>query len=576
MPMSRLSPFWLICWLAAGACWAVPFLVAPHTYPLPTFYAEMGAAVAWTGLGVVVLAVSWKTNRGLPFVALAPAGLAFVLLLQLLIAPPLNPILSFGAIIALLACAGIAGVASRCKDIPGIVQAIAVGLVIGAALMVGIELLQLFNVRTLPQAWVSLPPDPPRRRMWGNLNQANHVATYVAMGLAACMFLMYRAARWRWLISAIGLIFLVGMVLTFSRTAWIHVMVVGVLSGLLARGDERGVRGWLKVLAPTLALVVCYQLCIWLVGYVNVIMHFDLPTAENARQGISDRAPLWNHAWHMFLAHPWIGGGWGDYAYNQFVQTDVLGNVVMSMNAHNIVLDLLAKVGVLGLLAVALPCIGLVVTAWRRKLTAEYAFFYAVILMLAGHSMVEYPLHYVFFLFPFAFALGWVDDSVLRKPSPKMVWTLTTTFVVCSMALLLKLWPDYQVAEGLYYTQGDYQAMLKSYEKKPVTLLTPYANLAIAMNIGVSFEMANVIAAIEHQAVEFYPGPGTVQRYALALAFQGKVDDAVTQMRRLRHQYSADYFAQTLVTQSACSGKFEALKPYCVRLKAEGLLPESK
>lgn len=576
MPMSRPSPFWLICWLAAGACWAVPFLVAPHTYPLPTFYAEMAAAVAWTGLGVVVLAISWKTDRGLPFVALAPAGLAFVLLLQLLIAPPLNPILSFGAIIALLACAGIAGVASRCKDIPGIVQAIAIGLVIGAALMVGIELLQLFNVRTLPQAWVSLPPDPPRRRMWGNLNQANHVATYVALGLAACMFLMYRIARWRWLISAIGLIFLVGMVLTFSRTAWIHVVVVGVLSGLLARGDERGVRGWLKVLAPTLALVVCYQLCIWLVGYVNVIMHFDLPTAENARQGISDRAPLWNHAWHMFLAHPWIGGGWGDYAYNQFVQTDVLGNVVMSMNAHNIVLDLLAKVGVLGLLAVALPCIGLVVTAWRRKLTAEYAFFYAIILMLAGHSMVEYPLHYVFFLFPFAFALGWVDDSVLRKPSPKMVWTLTTTFVVCSIALLLKLWPDYRVAEGLYYTQGDYQAMLKSYEKKPVTLLTPYANLAIAMNIGVSFEMANVIAAIEHQAVEFYPGPGTVQRYALALAFQGKVDDAVTQMRRLRHQYSADYFTQTFVTQSACSGKFEALKQYCVRLKAEGLLPESK
>ncbi|WP_316883748.1 PglL family O-oligosaccharyltransferase [Ralstonia flatus] len=571
-PIPKLSP----AYIAVSLGWSIGFLVAAHTYPIPTFYSESITAIAWLALALIVLVFSWHSERGLPAVALAPTGLALVLLVQLQIAPPLNPILSFGAIVALLSCAGITGLASRCKDIPGIVQAIAVGLVVGAALMVGIELLQLFNVRTLPQAWVSLPPDPPRRRMWGNLNQANHVATYVAMGLAACMFLMYRAARWRWLISAIGLIFLVGMVLTFSRTAWIHVMVVGVLSGLLARGDERGVRGWLKVLAPTLALVVCYQLCIWLVGYVNVIMHFDLPTAENARQGISDRAPLWNHAWHMFLAHPWIGGGWGDYAYNQFVQTDVLGNVVMSMNAHNIVLDLLAKVGVLGLLAVALPCIGLVVTAWRRKLTAEYAFFYAVILMLAGHSMVEYPLHYVFFLFPFAFALGWVDDSVLRKPSPKMVWTLTTTFAVCGIALLIRLWPDYRVVEGLYYTQGDYQAMLKSYEKKPVTLLTPYANLAIAMNIGVSFEMANVIAAIEHQAVEFYPGPGTVQRYALALAFQGKVDDAVTQMRRLRHQYSADYFTQTFVTQSACSGKFEALKLYCVRLKAEGLLPESK
>lgn len=572
--MSRSSPFWLLSWFAAGACWAAPFLVAPHTYPIPTFYSEAVTAAVWALLGLLVLATSWSSKRDLPVTVLAPAGLALVLLLQLLVAPPLNPILSFGAIVALLAASGIVGIAARCKDVPGVVEAIAVGVIVGSLLTVAIELLQLFNVRTFSAGWISLPPEPPARRMWGNLNQPNHVASYLAIGLAACVFLVYRAVRWKWLALPIAMALLVGITLTFSRTAWIHVVLVGVLCGLLQKGERRGFQGWLNAAVPPAVFVLCYQLCNLLVGYTNDVMHLGLPTSLGERMvhGVSDRAPLWNHAWHMFKTHPWVGGGWGDYAYNQFVQTDTLGDVVMSMNAHNVVLDLLAKVGILGLLAVALPCMGLVIVVWRRKLTPELAFFYAVILVLAAHSMLEYPLHYLFFLFPFAFALGWVDSRTLSKPSPKMAWTLTATFIICGTALLLKLWPNYRAVENLYYFQGDYRAMLKDYEKEPLTLLSPYANLAIAMKLGVSFEMAPVVAAVQRQAVQLYPGPGTVQRYAVALAYQGKIDDAVTQMRRLRHEYWSDYGAQTAFVQSTCAAKLEGLESFCSRLKTDGLL----
>jgi len=576
MTLPRFAQY--LPWLFVGFGWSIPFLVAPHTYPIPTFYGEMAAAVIWSVLALSVLFATWRSTRGLPLTALAPAGLAFVVLLQLAVAPPLNPILSFGAIMALLAATGIVGLAARSKDVRGVVEAIAVGVIVGALLTVTIELLQLFNVRSIPPDLMSQSPQPPDRRMWGNLNQANQVASYLAMGLAACMFLMYRLARRNWLVLPIVVALLVGMALTFSRTAWIHITVVGVLSGLLHKGERRGLRSWLSAAIPLIGLVLCYQLCNVLIAYANQVMHLDLPTSLGGRMvhGVSDRAPLWNHAWHMFLAHPWIGGGWGDYAYNQYVQTDVLGNVIMSMNAHNIVLDLLAKVGLAGLFAVVLPCVGLLVAVWKRKLTPEHAFFYAVILILGAHSLLEYPLHYIYFLFPFAFALGWIDDRVLRKPSPKMMWTLTTTFIVCGAALLLKLWPDYKIAEVLYYSPGNYQATLKAYEKNRLTLLTPYATLAVAMNAAVSADFAPVIVAIERQAVQFYPGPGTVQRYAVALAFQGKTDDAVTQMRRLRHQYWEGYAAQSTFVQSACAGKSEELAPFCSRLAAEGLLAKGK
>ncbi|CAJ0868226.1 hypothetical protein R1479_01495 [Ralstonia mannitolilytica] len=573
--MRRLPLAQSFLYLAIGLGWSLPFLIAPHTYPVPTFYSETAAAIVWSLAALVILGTTWRSSSSLPVAALAPAGLALVLLLQLVIAPPLNPILSFAAIIALLAACGIAGLAARCGDMPGFVKAIAIGAIIGGLLTVAIELLQLFKVQ-LPMLtqWMSFAPEGPGRRMWGNLNQPNHVASYLAMGLAACMFLLYRLERWRWVPAVIALPFLVGMALTFSRTAWIHIAVVGVLASLLQKSDRGGPRGWAAAVIPLVALMICYQLCNTLIAYANEMLYLGLPTSlgERMEHGVSDRTPLWKHAWHIFLAHPLVGGGWGDYAYNQYVQTDVLGDVVMSMNAHNIVLDLLAKVGVVGFLAVVLPCLGLPVAAWRRKLTPEYAFFYAVILILGAHSMLEYPLHYLYFLFPCAFAAGWIDDRVLPKPSPKMAWTLTTTFTVVGVALLVKLWPDYKIVERLYYSQGDYRVTLQTYERNPVTLLSPYATLAIAMNMAVSQDMAPIVAGVERQAVQLYPGPGTVQRYAVALAFQGKIADAVTQMRRLRHQYWTDYAAQTGFVQSACSGKLDGLEPFCSRLKSEGLL----
>ncbi|WP_244190931.1 O-antigen ligase family protein [Ralstonia mannitolilytica] len=102
---------------------------------------------------------------------------------------------------------------------------------------------------------------------------------------------------------------------------------------------------------------MAYQMWNWAIALANAAWALDLPSSmgERFHQGVGLRSFLWKHAWHMFCAHPWLGGGWGDYAWNQFVQTDTLGHVEMSMNAHNIVLDLLAKIGAVGLLAVLVP-----------------------------------------------------------------------------------------------------------------------------------------------------------------------------------------------------------------------------
>ncbi|WP_296223842.1 PglL family O-oligosaccharyltransferase [Ralstonia sp. UBA689] len=574
--MPRFPTLSLPLWIAAAVCWSIPFLVAPHTYPIPTFYGEFVTAVCWIVLGVSVLGLTWASKTGLPSIALAPLALIVVLLVQLAVATPLNPFFSFAAIVFLFGAAVVCGLGARCRGMPGVLDAIAVGILIGGLLTVAIECLQLFRVPGLPSAWVAMMPAGTGRRMWGNLNQPNHVASYLAFGLAACLLLAQKYRRSRVPLVMAALVFLLGMALTFSRVTWLHLCVVGGIAGLVWSADVRGARRWWLACVPLVALAVAYQVCNWLVDYANVLWHLDLPSSLGDRfkdEGNNLRLLLWKHAWHMFLAHPWLGGGWGDYAWNQYVQTDTLGNVEMSLNAHNIVLDLLAKVGTIGLLAVALPFVWLLYGAWRRPLTPELAFLATIILVMGVHSMLEYPLHYLFFLLPFAFALGYADERELRMPSGSMVSLLTGVVVVGTVVLTARMWVDYKSVERLYYIpDGARQATYQRYQASGQLLLVPYGTLAIANSAAITYGVAPIMSALEREAVHFYPGSGTVQRYALALALQGKTDEAVTQVRRLHHQYWTNYATQSTDLTGACAQRADALEAFCARLRSERLL----
>ncbi|WP_439890209.1 Wzy polymerase domain-containing protein [Ralstonia sp. 25C] len=577
--MRRFSVLLLPVWLALGACWVIPFLVAPHTYPIPTFYSEWVAAACWIALGAAVLGATWGQAVGLPRAALAPLALIAVLILQLAIAPPLNPFFSSGAIAALLAAAVICGLGARCRDLPGVLDALAVAVTIGGLLTVAIELVQVFRVPNLPETFFSMTPTGSARRMWGNLNQPNHVGTYLAFGLAACLFLGQRHRKCLGLLTVAVLALLLGMALTFSRVTWIHIALVGLLAGIPLAAEARG-RAWLiRLLAlcgPVLLLALAYQSWGGLISLANGAWALDLPGSMGQRmqEGVGLRPLLWKHAWHIFLAHPWLGGGWGDYAWNQYVQTDTVGQVEMSMNAHNIVLDLLAKAGMAGLLAVLVPLAWWSLELPKRLRSPEVAFLSAVIAVMVVHSLLEYPLHYVFFLFPFAFVLGLLDNRTLRFPSPPVAWGFSGVIVVLGAVLLVRLWADYRVLERLYFVPG---ARIESagHPGSPV-LLTPYATLVTAMNASVTEQTAPLLMKLERQAVQFYPASSTIQRYALALAFQGKNEEAVIQVRRLHNHYWTDFAAQSALLSQACQRNVGGLKNFCSRLKSEKLLASAE
>lgn len=573
--MLRSRILFLPLWLAIAACGVLPYLVVLHTFPMPTFYAEYVTGICWSALAVVVLVMTRGSKAGLPKIAMAPLALIVVLFVQLQAAPPLNPFMSLAATVFLLATVGVCGLGARCRDLPGALEALAFGLVLGALATVAIELVQLFRLPNPWPAWIAGEPGGTDRRLWGNLNQPNHAASYLAFGLAACAFFAFKFRRIRVPLAGVAVMLLLGMSLTFSRVTWLYIAVIGGLAGMLQTTGQQGLHRWQKVCIPVGLLALAYQLCNWLVSYANILWHLDLPTSlgERMQQGAGLRPLLWKHAWHMFLAHPWLGGGWGDYAWNQYVQTDTLGHVEMSLNAHNIVLDQLAKVGLLGLLAIALPLLSFAWSLRKRKLTPALAFLLAIVLVMGAHSMVEYPLHYAFFLLPCAFALGYVDERALRVPSASMTWAATAAITVASAALMSHLWGDYKAVERLHYAPNGIQKELALYSQHGPTLLLPYEHLAMAFHFNVVPDMASSLAKLELQAMQFYPGSATVQRYALALAYLGKTDEAMVHVRRMHNHYWTNYAEQSWLFTQACDKHGEdKLKPFCARLKSENLL----
>ena len=275
---------------------------------------------------------------------------------------------------------------------------------------------QWFNAHA---AWfyqvISFPGDG---RIYGNLRQPNHYATAVALGFAGLAGLAPRLrVRSVWVFSAM---LAWALVVSGSRTGTVHVVVVALLVALAVPGAWRN-RHWQALLAAPL-LYAGWWFALHEADHFGWISYLDAVTRQ-LDQPVNARAIIWRNAWQVFQMHPISGWGWGQIGWG-LEQTTLAGRLHPLPldnidNAHDLILQLLAETGVAGtlpVLAAALVWLWQVVQPWRAGL-AGAARRIALLpgLMAASfiglHSLVEYPLWYVYFLLAFAFVLGWAEGA---------------------------------------------------------------------------------------------------------------------------------------------------------------------
>ncbi len=194
-------------------------------------------------------------------------------------------------------------------------------------------------------------------RAFGHFDQPNPFAGYLTtiLPLAICMALCpANPTRFRWLsLGAAGLLG-VGIGLSQSRGAWLGAALASLCLLLAWSRFTRRLLipcalGGALALALAVSGLLPAAILDRLAQTIEYFGVFDVRTVEVTSENwaVVERMAHWQAGWYMFVDHPWLGVGAGNYAaaYPQYFVgswREALGH------AHNYYLNILAELGVLG------------------------------------------------------------------------------------------------------------------------------------------------------------------------------------------------------------------------------------
>ncbi|WP_167387564.1 PglL family O-oligosaccharyltransferase [Paraburkholderia susongensis] len=522
----------------------LPYAVSNHTYPIPTFYAEFTALALYllTSAAVALLVTSARPRVPFasPAVALVPLLFGLVLVVQTLVLPVEQPSMNWlgaGFLLAAFMAAHAGYGFTRVKLDETALRWAAGALIAGGLFAVFSQVIQLFHLETRVAPLVVAYNVTVERRPFGNMAQANHLATYIAFATAGALYLVQtrRIAVPVWLL--VSTIFSAGLALTVSRGPWLQMGVIVVAGFWMAfaqtRNEPRLRRSNREWLIP-IVLGVLFFVVNALIRWANVRYHLELgqSAAERFHDAgqIAPRLALWKYGWTMFKEHPLLGVGWGEFPNYQFELVKTLGGVEIANNSHDIFIDLLAKTGLIGLAIVLLGLLAWLVRVVRAPQSAARVFGVALIGVLTMHALVEYPQQYMFFLLPAMFVFGLLETRPLRIVPAGVSLGAFVVVVFGGLAALYPVYRDYARAEVLYY--GARPA--EQYSADPSVLFGAWGEYGLATLQPMNPLNLQRKLAMHRRAIALLPGETVLRRYAVLQALNGDTAAALDTVERLR------------------------------------------
>jgi len=532
----------------------IPFAVVNHTYPIPTFYAEFSALALFLVLGGAMALIVRLSEPRVPFatpvIALMPLVLGLLLVAQTVVLPVAQPSMNWlggGYLLASFIAvhtgygfvrAGLGEKALRWG---------AAALIVGGLFAVFCQVVQLFHMEAKFSPFVVAYNVVIERRPFGNMAQANHLATYIAFATAGALYLVQtrRLPVIAWLVFSA--IFSAGLALTVSRGPWLQMGVIAVggfwmafIQGRSTVADDpdgsangaarRKTRAWL---IPVVLLVLFFAVNA-AIRWANLRYHLELSQSaaermQDANQ-IAPRLALWKYGWTMFLTHPLLGVGWGEFPLHQFEFVRELGGVEIANNSHDIFIDLLAKTGLLGMAIVLFSVVCWLVRVLRAPHTPARIFALSLLGVLMMHALVEYPQQYMFYLMPAMLIFGLLETRPLRLVSRSFSYGMYVVLVVLGLASLYPILRDYNRSEVLYY--GSQPA--EQYRADPSFLFGAWGEYGAATLLPMNSQDLAAKLGMHRQALALLPGETVLRRYAVLQVLAGQTQDALDTIARLK------------------------------------------
>ena len=402
--------------IAACVAVAVPSLLAFNLPPSATFFNQAAAFLGWGAWAWLMASSPLPVRDALRGPTLALLA-ALALLTASAVAAPLwagLPWTLAGSAIGTLAAAALVVLVGAALARDGrastAFHALCVALLVAGAVGAVIGAIQVFVPQWTDGQWIA---DIAGGRAAGNLRQPNHLSSLLLWSLVALVWLAERERIGRLATMLLGTLLLAGIVLTASRTGILGVLLLAAW-GLLDKRMSRPGRARLLV-SP----IVFGLLWVGLAAWAHQA-HQAFGGDEQLAKGdiSSSRFGIWANTLALIARHPWTGVGWGEFNF-AWTLTPFPGRPVAFFDhTHNLPLQFAVELG-LPLAALVLALLGWALwQAFRASgrcadaataSTLRAAF--VMVLLMAVHSQLEYPLWYAYFLLPTAFAFGLCVDG---------------------------------------------------------------------------------------------------------------------------------------------------------------------
>lgn len=549
--------------LAALALGVAP-LLAFNVPPSATFLNQAAAVIGW-GCWLVWLALLMPPGRR---ERVGAGGLALLVALGLLAlravlssageALPLP--LAIAPIGALSAAAFVAAAAATMSREPldaVVFRAFCVALSVAGILSAAIGALQVFAPAWTGSEWIAATA--VEGRAVGNLRQPNHLAMLLLWAIVASVWLGRPDNRPRVLAMAAAMFMLFGLVLTASRTGMIGVAMLTVW-GILDRRLPRPSRVllWLVPL-----LYVVFWIAAGSLGGTGADAAFHGDTQLHRSDISSSRFGIWSNTLSLIAAHPWVGVGFGEFNFAWTLTPFPNRPTAFFDHTHNLPLQLAVELGlplatlILALLTYALWC------AFKAARDADERSAYlrpafVMVLMIAVHSQLEYPLWYAYFLLPTAFLWGLClgapakDDAAAvagasgapatAPPTPRRTRPLLIGAMLLMIGGIYSVIDYWKVVVIFAPSENAAPLSQRILEGRKSLFFGHHADYAAATSVP---EPGNVMPAFK-TATHFLLDTRLMMAWAQAYAAHGDLDRArhlAARLREFRNPASDEFFA---------------------------------
>ncbi len=555
--VSPRSAFALVGLMGAALLVSLPNLVWHRTYPLTSFYSEWLACVCGLAFASCLVLMPRNSEIRLPGMAIGFFMLSLVMSMQLVVMDLVYPERSMFAILYAAWSGMIILAAANFRDrisLERIGRWVQTAFWLAGFLVALSGFVQFFGLDTVFGEIVTMEKG---RGMIGVVGQRNYFANVVACGLVSLSYIWARARIGMLPALLTGVPMILALAMTSSRSSIAFLVLFCVVALVFRRslgpGTGRRLAGGAVVV---LMLFLSFQA---LIAYLPPIGGGEsaLVTAtERLIQSASTsneyrvRERLYEYAWAIFIKHPILGAGVGEFPWESFQLATRLGDALpgIDRNAHNFALHLLAETGVLGASCVLIPLAVWFVRFPYRAITLDGTWVLMIVLMQLAQGSVELPLWYSNLLALLVLGLGLGAEGGVRLQLHGVRRGVIAALLVSGLVTAGAIFGDYRKIEAwmvqVWRTEkaegrvlGSQIEELRQFHAR--SIFSPLMELLAAELMVVEGGDIDAKFELNRRVMHFFPTPGTALREAIYLSMQGRRDESWSAFQAARIVYPA-------------------------------------